>query len=260
MFARNQSSTTPDQDSFTQQFECNYDLSYAHTEDLKKETYKIRYQVYCNEMKTENPDLFPTGHEQDEEDAHSIHFLLRAHDSHEPIGCVRMISSDNRQHTLPFEKLCAFHLYPEFEEKLSGLSHFMEVSRLAVREPFRRVIYAGEQTHKKDFNLLMLGPLSLYLATLAYSRRNGMEHGFAMMEPRLARRLRVVGLPFVQIGAIIDYHGQRAPYMISQEDALKNLSPGCSKLLELIDAQLEASLKPQPDNIIQLHSEHYACN
>jgi N-acyl amino acid synthase of PEP-CTERM/exosortase system len=60
------------------------------------------------------------------------------------------------------------------------------------------------------------------------------------MEPRLARSLRFVGIPFDKVGPVVEYHGQRAPYYISREKLLTGLSPGFKNMLKKIDKRIES--------------------
>ena len=39
-----------------------------------------------------------------------------------------------------------------------------------------------------------------------------------MMEPRLARRLQALGIPFVPVGEPTDYHGVRAAYHLTVQE------------------------------------------
>ena len=59
-----------------------------------------------------------------------------------------------------------------------------------------------------------------------------------MVEPRLARSMRFVGLPFEQIGPVIDYHGKRAPFYIQPQSVEENLKPDFKALLGSIKAGL----------------------
>ena len=66
------------------------------------------------------------------------------------------------------------------------------------------------------------------------TQQKGINHIFVMMEPRLARSLRFVGIPFTQIGKVTDYHGKRAPYHIDPKVLFQTLSPGFKKLMLVI--------------------------
>ena len=64
-----------------------------------------------------------------------------------------------------------------------------------------------------------------------------------MMEPRLARSLRFVGIPFQQVGPVVEYHGKRAPYYISRKLLMEGLSPGFKKMLHHIEKRIEIQFK-----------------
>jgi N-acyl amino acid synthase of PEP-CTERM/exosortase system len=59
-----------------------------------------------------------------------------------------------------------------------------------------------------------------------------------MMEPRLARSMRFVGIQFEQIGPVVDYHGKRAPYYINPHLMMENLTPGFKIMLRDIRQSL----------------------
>jgi N-acyl amino acid synthase of PEP-CTERM/exosortase system len=64
-----------------------------------------------------------------------------------------------------------------------------------------------------------------------------------MMEPRLARSLRFVGIPFDQVGPVVEYHGKRAPFYISRELLMNGLSPGFKNMLKSIDKEVNNQFK-----------------
>jgi len=51
------------------------------------------------------------------------------------------------------------------------------------------------------------------------------------MEPRLARRLRIVGIQFEQIGLSVEHRGSRAPYQISPRHSQFDLSEDLQHLI-----------------------------
>lgn len=62
-----------------------------------------------------------------------------------------------------------------------------------------------------------------------------------MMEPWLARHLQIMGFSFEQIGAVTDYHGARAPFHYTLEQAIadKERRPLLRELFSLIDPMVE---------------------
>mgnify|MGYP003634997006 FL=1 len=71
------------------------------------------------------------------------------------------------------------------------------------------------------------------------SMETGVKHVYVMMEPRLARSMKFVGINFIQLGEAIDYHGLRAPYYISADMFMENLSPGFKCLYRAISKDIK---------------------
>jgi N-acyl amino acid synthase of PEP-CTERM/exosortase system len=126
-----------------------------------------------------------------------------------------------------------------------------EISRLAVACQFRR--RPGEVSSPGDSEALFgnlsegerrLFPhisLGLYLAAAAVGIRENLDGVFALMEPRLARRLRFYGIRFDRVGELIEHRGQRAVHFISRDGLLNHLLPHIGGLLEAILGDLGAS-------------------
>ncbi len=212
----------------------------THTEELLHETFKIRYQVYCEELGYEDKDNFGNGEEVDAFDSVSQHSLLLHKSSDIYAGSIRLVSAvENR---LPFESLYgtdAFRSESIDFRQLDPLT-YAEISRIAVTSHFRRrkdekntpagVIPEPEshESERRSFPLIAFG---LYLSAAGMGLNSGLERVFAMMEPRLARRLRIYGIKFQQIGPAIDHRGKRAPFQITRAELSQGIAPDISGLL-----------------------------
>jgi N-acyl amino acid synthase of PEP-CTERM/exosortase system len=80
--------------------------------------------------------------------------------------------------------------------------------------------------------------LGLYLGAAALGLIKGLDGVFALMEPRLARRLGTYGIKFVQVGEPVEHRGQRAPFFISRSDLYAGVPPPVRGLLEVIEDDL----------------------
>ena len=228
----------------------------ADSPELRDEVYRIRYQVYCKEMRTEPEEQFPDGREHDRFDESAAHCLLQHRISGKYAGCVRLVFNDPlKSSSLPFEIHCRDSLYPsEVEAILVHKGSFGEISRLAVPAEFRR--RKGEQGAPVPMQLdeqpapglterrhqspqITIG---LFLAATALGLIKGMSGVFAMMEPRLSRYLRQLGLEFKQVGEEVEYHGKRAAFYITKE-GLK-LNADMAALLDFITREIRAQLAP----------------
>lgn len=223
-------------------FRVEFELKIAATEQLKKEAYRIRYQVYCEDLKYEDANEFPDEMETDRHDEKSISLLLHHKPSNAFVGCVRLVPSTPEKPTLPFEEIPDINISSDIVD-ISKLprKHMFEVSRLAVVSDFRKHS-EGKQSPQKGFPIV---PLSLYLGVLGVMCETGLEHLFTMMEPRLARHLKYVGFYFHQIGDLVNYHGRRGPFYIHR-DGKDGLHPTYCLLQKLIQEELKEPLLKLP--------------
>ncbi len=243
-----------------------FETQEATSPGLRDEAHRIRFEVYCREFAFENAAEHADGLEKDEYDAHSRHCLLLHKPSRIYAGCVRVILADPNTPTssFPFEKCCAQAFWRD-KVDIAKLPRdvFGEISRLAIRRPFRR--RRGELPHPDGFSNLV-NPvaavdrrhmpkmvLGLYLAAAAVGLSNGLESVFAMMEPRLARHLAVAGIKFEQVSDMVDHHGPRAAFQITRTGLFGCIRPELRELLELISADLAMSnYEPQHAAEIQV--------
>ncbi len=233
----------------TDQFQTYFRFRVADNEQLKDECARLRYQVYADELGWEG-----TNHkklEQDRFDPCAIHCLLEHIPSGTFAGTVRLVMPiphpSNEEGRLPLELLC-----PEVSSARSRQSSVSdaEISRLAVPSCYRRRGFeqpsstpgAAQSTNVLDldagarqFPLIAIG---MYLGLIAVSKRIQLNTVFALMEPRLMKRLGRLGFRFEQLGAGLNHKGHRAPFRMPVHSATHQLSPEMRRLYECIDAQL----------------------
>lgn len=238
--------------SLAEHFEQYFKIIHADTDELKNQAYKIRYDVYCDELKYLSncePNL-----ETDDCDKHSYHVLLQHRASGFYAGCVRLVEQpkNNPAALFPYEICCLDSIDEEKYQPLldTGRQYIGEISRLAVHAMFRR--RSGE--YKTAYGVDMDNPLSfnpdelrffpfisiaLYLASAMIAIHEGIKYVVVMMEPRLARLLSRVGICFIQIGKTMEYHGTRAMFAIDKQQLFDNLKPELMHLYQMISRQLE---------------------
>jgi len=228
-----------------------FQLIPADTEELRNEVYRIRYEVYCAELGWEPPEENPGGLEKDAYDEQSRHCLLLHKPSGSYAGCVRLVlpHPDRSRPGIPLQHHCREALDPRILDIDALPRHtYGEISRLAILPQFRR--RAGEENAPNGLGkaALRLAPsqrrrfphvaLGLYLGAASIGIGEGLEGVFAMMEPRLARHLRITGIHFQQVGKVMEYHGPRAPFYIDRPGLFTNLRPELMDLLEAIEHDL----------------------
>lgn len=229
-----------------------FNTTIATDKATKALSYRIRHDVYCTELAFE-PEK-PDGLEKDEFDEHSIHCLVQHKGSKNFAGTVRMVMSNSYDQLLPIEQFCSHALEDEvLHPKNYKREEICEISRLAVPAQFRKRKtdqYEGAGTgvideHSFSQNEMRCFPfiaISLYFMAATVTQQKGINHIFVMMEPRLARSLRFVGIPFTQIGKVTEYHGKRAPYHIDPKVLFQTLSPGFKKLMMVIGKDMKEQL------------------
>ena len=84
-----------------------FEIVPAFSNALKDEVYRVRHQVYCEDLKFES--VRPDRLEIDEHDSNSLHLLMRSVKTDEFIGCTRIVRPrpDDSNYHLPFETTCA---------------------------------------------------------------------------------------------------------------------------------------------------------
>jgi len=215
---------------------------------LKQEAFRIRHDVYCSELHFEEER--PNQMEQDEFDKHSIFSLIEHKNSGNFTGCIRVVESAKDSEQLPLEKYCK-HAFTDSQLAPGNFrrDQLCEFSRLAVRSAYRRrkmdqfpsaaTGAINEITYsEKELRCFPFIAIGLYMSAAAIAIERGTHHAFVMMEPRLARSMRFVGINFKQVGPTIEYHGKRAPYYISAERFLDSLKPGFRSLFDKLDKEV----------------------
>jgi N-acyl amino acid synthase of PEP-CTERM/exosortase system len=224
----------------------------ADVQSLREEAFKIRHNVYCEELAFE--DVRDNGQETDEFDQQSIFSLIKHRPSETFTSCVRLVKSNGPNELLPIEKYCMHSITNEnLRPERFNRAEIAEISRLAVKSDFRRrkadsfkgsatggiseVNYS--ETELRCFPFIAIG---LYMTAATMSINTGIRHVYVMMEPRLARSMDFIGIHFQQLGEPVDYHGLRAPYYITPDIFMNNLSPGFKSLYRTIEKDVCSQL------------------
>jgi N-acyl amino acid synthase of PEP-CTERM/exosortase system len=214
---------------------------HAQSAEQCARVHALRYQVYCEELKFEDAARFPDGEERDEHDARALHGVILHKPSGRAAGCFRLLPRWPGI-PLPFERVCGERLDDSewHPARLPEGTAYAEISRLAVHGDFRRrqgeqgsplgvTSIAAPEESPRHYPLIASG---LFLASSALALEVGIEHVYVMMEPRLARLLKICGLMFRPVGQLIDYHGQRGPYLITKNLLYQHLPGDARELLE----------------------------
>jgi N-acyl amino acid synthase of PEP-CTERM/exosortase system len=244
--------------SLAENFAKYFRFRIARSEQLQKCCFQLRHQVYAEELGWE--PIRPNGMETDQVDQSSVHCLLQHIPSGVIAGTVRLVLKrpyDTRE--LPIESHCSDHFLNDAVRPSDYLaSTVAEVSRLAVPSYFRRrshedkrpFIYENDEDDNnqplaEDSRKFPNIALGLYLGAFITCSRLNIPIGFALMEPRLNRRLQQLGFRFQQQSEVMDYRGARAVYSLCVDSIASGLTPEMRDFYNVIADQL----KHQPEFI-----------
>jgi N-acyl amino acid synthase of PEP-CTERM/exosortase system len=229
----------------------------ALTGELRDEAYRIRHQVYCEELHFE-PER-PDRRERDDYDAHALHCLIRSVRTGEFAGCTRLVRAwpGDPLYPLPFERICAETIDRSIvDPQALPRESIAEVSRLAVIAAFRR--RRGEHRQAAPFSEKSLAEgrrprfphllMGLYLATLELARLHGIETLFVLTEPRLAKHFARLGVHIEQIGAPVEHRGKRVPSMMKVRSIIKGLNFIVRPLYEVVAEEVRRAARAQAKN------------
>lgn len=231
-----------------QAFRKYFEIVPAFSDTLKDEAYRVRHQVYCEDLGFEPARA--DGRETDEHDPHSLHLLMRNVRTGEFVGCTRIIRSkpDDPHYRLPFENTCETALDRTIIDPLKLPRHnICEISRLAVVAGYRRrkgeahrpVSIANEDFGSAGQPRFPFIPIGLYLATTELARLNGIETVFVLTEKRLAKHFTKLGFTLKVIGKSIEHHGERIPSMMSVSSTIANMRENLQSLFHVIAEDIE---------------------
>ena len=241
-------------DSVSAHFNQFLNAEIAMNQAAKAEVFKIRHHVYCEELAFE--EVNQQEQEIDEFDSRSLFSLIKHKPSNTFTSCVRIVTTGSTDELLPIEKYCMHSITNEaLNPQKFNRKNIAEISRLAVKSDFRRrkadkLRNSGigafsksgySETELRCFPFIAIG---LYMSAAIISKAYGITHVYVMMEPKLARSLKFIGITFLQLGDPVDYHGLRAPYYIQTETFIRDLSPNFRELFETIERDLSAQLNP----------------
>ncbi len=249
-------------DRVVESFAKYFRVVWAATPELIDEAYRIRYSVYAEELAWESRAEFQNCRESDAFDGRAAHCLLEHRPTKKYIGCVRLVTSDRHDPSSPFPFELALQaagaevdLFGDADmRKVCG-----EISRIAVVSQYRHRRGEKTQPHteigwspvpdrleRRGFPNIGMG---LYLAAAALGLIRGMDRVYAIMEPKLVRRLRSYGMQFEQIGPAFEHHGERIPFQLEREGFVPSLRPSVRALLEHIREELRSQTPTLADHV-----------
>lgn len=217
---------------------CNiFKLLRAETSVLLQKSFEIRHSVYCQELGWE--PLNEAEQEKDSYDDNAEHILLLHRPSKNFIGCVRgiLVNPSAARLLFPFEN----HLEDILAKGLIDPRYFKrqtisEISRLAILGNIRH--NKGNLHIELENGAEHLMAVFLYLGIAAICHLKKIPHLFGIMEPKLARHIKLCGGELKQVSDVFEHRGQRAVFYINLNTLLKTLTSPIKKLFKCVSYDL----------------------
>lgn len=203
----------------------------ANSEELRKEVYKLRYQVYCVENGFLDSAHYQDAMESDEFDKHSCHYLIYHRKRGVYMATTRLILPDKNN----LDKLFPIEIHSQIDnvDALTNISRhsLAEASRFCISKEFRRRKDEFPMTSSEE-NVFTIDErrifphitLALFACLIKISHDYGIKDWYAVMESPLIRFFTMLGINFIEIGPLTDYHGKRKPCTIKVENLLEGVA------------------------------------
>ncbi len=199
-------------------FNKHFESVIADTDALRRECFRLRYEVYCVERKGfEDPRVFPDRLEHDEYDQDSMHVLLRHRDTNTFVGTSRLIFQTKaaQGNSLPVKRIARENglVLPE----LFDPHEVVEISRFCICKKFRQNIndslalvkINGGEGGDEIRRLIPAISVGLLKPMFFLLKEHGVKQVCGVLDPVFIRMLGNLGLHFTKLGPVVDYHGKR---------------------------------------------------
>jgi N-acyl amino acid synthase of PEP-CTERM/exosortase system len=207
----------------------------ATSEALKKEVYKLRYQVYCLEIKGLDSACYPDGLEYDDYDQHSVHYLIRHRASGEYAATTRLIlpSINHPDRLFQLEAYCGINACAAVGNHIDR-QHLGEASRFCVSKAFKKrknepdtiaaIVNAPNIIPHEERRTFPHLTLALFACLVRASCKHNIHYWYALLEVPLIRFFSSLGIHFVRIGPPVIIYGERWPCVIKVSDLLNGVA------------------------------------
>jgi N-acyl amino acid synthase of PEP-CTERM/exosortase system len=213
----------------------------ADTPHSRRISFRLRYQVFCEETGFEDPTRFADKLEQDIYDAASTIFLVWDRLTATWAGTMRLV--DARKSALPSETICWPDPLLDIDRNRSGAAEF---SRLCIPPEFRRIQQAtyfsaakpggpGQKSaipvlRQEDDEIL----LRVILGFIAWAQDNGLAHCYFLISSALTRVLKRLHVPLVVAGPEVEHRGMRRPYKTHIATALQEMKDNLPRVSRIL--------------------------
>lgn len=225
-----------------------FEVNVASTIGEIQDVMKLRHDVFCQELGYE--EIKSSGVESDDFDNLSRHCYVRHKRTGQLAGALRIILPNENGGRMAVERFESIFTSKELEPGAFTRSSIGEVSRAVVPEKFRRRGSFAEDSmgdqivkfSKDEENTFSMIAISLYLSAMTMLQHNDRQHAFILMENRLARGIRMIGINSEKIGNDIEFRGTRAPFYVDVNNLKYTLKPEYLKFSQIIERGFHLNL------------------
>ncbi len=224
---------------------------------IRRDTFRMRYEVYVEEFGFENKEDHPNGLETDEYENKSLHFAC-LNDNDAVVGTLRLVM--NSDQGFPIEHATQL----DFPGPMPDRDQIGEISRLTVTKDLRRRKEDGmygvesyitksqggvlpddgsipEEMRGRKNPIIVLG---LYQVMYQESKRRNITHWYMITEEKVFHALGKYDFIFNQIGDPVYYHGWRIPYLGVINTIEKNVLEKNPTMYDVMLTSLEPEYRP----------------
>jgi N-acyl amino acid synthase of PEP-CTERM/exosortase system len=237
-----------------ERFRQHFEVVPALTPELRDQVFRIRHNVYCEELRLE--PVRPDCRETDDYDNHALHCLLRNVTTGEFAACARLIRArpEDASRPLPIEKYATAALdSARVDLRTLNRENVGEISRFAVMKNYRRrrsdeqsLIGLTEESfgdgERPRFPFI---PVALSLGLIELGLRHGVQTLFALTERHLPAQFAKLGVKVQEVGAPVAGRGLRVPAMIECRAVVEALNFAMRPLYRVIAAEVDRGLRRQ---------------
>lgn len=223
-----------------------FDVRVASSDVDKHQIYRLRHDVFLQELGYELSGVPEERQERDDYDNNAIYVVVVCRLTEQVVGSARIVVPQapmiGRLSYLPVENYCGQELASSNicladipREKLC------EISRIVVARHFRkRKDLSGNDLEQGGLNAVnRLISIALFVSSAALLETMGRPHVMGFIEKKFARLLRGTGMKIERISPFHDICGLRAAYYGNTNYSLRYVSPLFSEMYFLIKKRLD---------------------
>lgn len=219
-----------------------FDVKLASSDADRHEIYRLRHDVFLQELGYELSGVPENGEERDDYDNDALYIMVVCRLTGQVVGSARIVVPQThligRLSCLPVENYCGRELTSSNINLIDiPREQLCEISRIVVARHFRkRKDLAGNDLEAGGLNAVnKLISIALFVSSAALLETMGRPHVMGFIEKKFARLLRGTGMKIERVSPFHDICGLRAAYYGNTHESLCHVTPLFSEMYFLIN-------------------------